>query len=160
MIHEVAFAVLALLPIRFMAQEAQSGGVRGIGWRCQRYWVTVPERQCRDRMVAVESSYDSSQKFVWLLSSCRIPRQKLPLSPSKTTISHQLASKNNQPYNPYLFIYCATSGCTRLSKSPFSAASLLISVLLMSICCASRMTGCHPLSAMLCGVATVCPGRG
>src|SRR5574344_1528360 len=111
-------------------------------------------------MIAVESSYDCFQ-------CCRFPRQKLPLSLSKTTISHQLANKtvsavgkNNQPYNPYLFIYCATSGCTRLSKSPFSAASLLISVLLMSICCASRMTGCHPLSALLCGVATVCPGRG
>ena len=44
-------------------------GAKQLSLWCKRYWDVMPEREPCDRMIAVKSSYGSSRKFVWLLSS-------------------------------------------------------------------------------------------
>ena len=52
-------------------QNIQDGGAKGCQRGCQEVWLVILKIASRDRMIAVESSYDCCQKFVWLLSNTK-----------------------------------------------------------------------------------------
>ena len=75
-------------------QNIQDGGAKGCQQGCQKVWLVILKIASRNRMIAVKSSYGSSQKFVWLQSKVRMVAVESSYGCCRTEFFLKSAEKN------------------------------------------------------------------